>query len=37
LVDVQNLVTQVRLTESIPTDKIDERVFIIEYDEPDED
>ena len=37
LVDVQNLVTQVRLTEIIPTDKIDERVFIIEYDEPDED
>ncbi len=36
LVDVQNLVTQVRLTQIVPTDKLDEAVFAIDYDEPDE-
>ena len=36
LVDVQNLVTQVRLTEIVPTDKLDASVFTIDYDEPDE-
>ncbi|MDG1691480.1 MAG: outer membrane lipoprotein carrier protein LolA [Alphaproteobacteria bacterium] len=36
LVDVQNLVTQVRLSQIIPTDRLDASVFIIDYDEPDE-
>jgi hypothetical protein len=33
---VQNLVTQVRLSQIIPTDRLDASVFIIDYDEPDE-
>ena len=36
LVDVQNLVTQVRLSQIIPADRLDASVFIIDYDEPDE-